>query len=446
MIALIDIITFFISTYWLLTKAKYIGKNSRFLIFALVYIFYVFPMGLDWLYEMADYSYTSDRVGFILPRQDLLTNIIYDFGVLFVEFVILNGKIRKNDSLCGRNIEDHNKTLYQILMIAGMVLPAFATLYLIKEPAMLYLMQWRELKLFSTEGTYATVERFSYLGISCSVFILFDKKKRNLIITALYKIVAIAFIYMNICIQGKRAIIFYGIINIMVMMYLRLYDMIKANKSIRKYVLITAIVLLTASWFMISFTSTVKSERGYEAGSSVMYTTTRIDFLRDDRVRMAIYHSIYPNTINIVDYPCQTILGDVWSFIPLNYIAAKAGFNIISYQTRFTHALLKIDAKGKYDVEDASFMTVTFFAELISNLGVLFGFVFISLFCLWMIRMIDRHPYPYNAFIICCFILLNLFDFSYISVTIEFTIIICWLFWAKNKKRVNESINCRTTT
>ncbi len=451
MIEILDLITFFLSTFWLISNFKRIGNNSRFLICALVYVFYIIPLGMDWLYQMANYSYVSDRVGFIWPRHDFLTVLIYDLGMLYTQYYILYGKHKGKEG--GRRYivqTDKNEKLCRLLMFIFMVLPAFATIVLVREPGMLYIMQWRELHLFPDEGSYATIERFAYLGISCSVFILFDKNDKGFFsLKTLIRLMAIAFLYMNICIQGKRAILFYAIINIMVMLYIHLVDLIKSQKNLRRvkrYVIIASVLVLVGSYIMVSITSAVKTERTNGLiDDATMYTTTRIDFFRDDRVRMAIYYSIRPNELSICDFPCQTFIRDFMSFIPLNYVQDKLDWNSASYQTRFTHALCHVDPGVKIDVKEYSFMTVTFFAEMISNLGFLIGIILLPLFCLWFVKMIDKYPYPYNAFIICCFILMNLFDFTYISVVVEFTFILCWLYRKKNKLVLshNEGINNR---
>ncbi len=452
MIEILDLITFFISTYWLLANVKKLGKNSRYLIFALVYVFYIVPIGLDWLYLMADYSFVSYRVGFIWPRHDLLTVFFYDIGLLYIGYVILHGKI-KNSSYNHIPIDgnDKNESLCNIMMIAGMVLPAFATLFLLKEPGMLYIMQWRELHLFPDEGSYAAIERFSYLGISCSIFILFGKKgKRFFSFPTLLKLSSIAFVYMNICIQGKRAILFYAIINFMVMLYIHVLRLLQSNKNIRRFITVAIVVVAVGSYAMISVTAMVKRERTDGLIEDTwLYTTTRIDFFRDDRVRMAIGYSVHPEAINIVSYPGQTFIRDFMSFIPFNYVQERIGWNKETYQTRFTHALIGINPNTtKMDIAENSWMTVTVFAEIISNLGFFIGIILIPWFCLWFVKRIDKYPYPYNAFIICCFILMNLFDFVYIAVFVEFTFILCWLYNRKNKRLIihNESISYRATT
>lgn len=427
MIQIIDIITFILSTFWLLKNVINIGKGSRFLIGILVYVFYVLPLGLDWLYEMADYSYARDRVGFILPRQDFLTNLIYDILMLLTLYcVFYKNKIQM---IRGRSSMDFNGSWFKMIMYIGMIFPAVATVVLLKAPQMLFAFQWRELGIYESEGSYATIERFTYLGITCSILLLFSKSEKNAIISNVLKVVDIVFIYINVCIQGKRAILFYAIINLLLMFYFRLEKWRIEGKNILVRVIPILFLSVIGFVFMVGFSSFVKSERGYEEGTSTMYTTTRIDMFRDDRVRMAIYYSIYStfdsNVPSIVSYPCQTYAADVLSFIPFNYIADYLGYKGASYQTRFTHVLIGKDPDRGIE-KGTAWMTVTTFAEVISNLGVLLAFILIPFLCVKFSSLVDKYAYPNNALILSCFVLLQLFDFTYVSVFIEFTIILCY--------------------
>ena len=153
MIEVLDIITIIVSTFWLIKNIKRLGEGSRFLILFLVYVFYILPIGLDWFYKMADYSVYYGRVGFILSRKDFLTVFIYDIGMISVQYLLIKGKTRRKRRNGVYAIEqDRNHSLCRITMIIGMVLPAIATVLLIHEYGMLFIPQWREMKLFPDDG------------------------------------------------------------------------------------------------------------------------------------------------------------------------------------------------------------------------------------------------------------------------------------------------------
>ena len=150
--------------------------------------------------------------------------------------------------------------------------------------------------------------------------------------------------------------------------------------------------------------------------------------------------------VEILDYPLQTYAGDIFGFIPLNYIPSLVGMKIYSYQTYFTYAVIHKKRSGNLDVANNSFMTVSCFAELISNLGLLLGMALMPFICLWFARRIDKYPYPFNAFIICSFILLHLFDVMYIAIYLELTFFLCLIYKNKRKqpymkKQFNKEVN-----
>lgn len=429
-VAIFDIITFVVSTIWLIESLRKISLGSRYFINVLIYIFYILPLGMDYIYQMADYSY-SGWWGFIVPRNDILTVIIYDLGLLYTQYIIVSYK-RKRDIGLNRSVAKEGS--YTAIMLIGMILPAVAVLVLLRQPGMLYMFQWRELELFSTEGSFSTIERFTFIGVSCSAFLLFDLNRK---LFHPLRLIALIFLYVNICIEGKRAIIFFAMINIAVLIYLRFKELKSKGKGVFFYIVVSVPIVAAAIVVMVFMTVTVKMERGYDVNdTSKMYTTTRIDFLRDDRLRLAIYSDINRDEVKLLDYPLQTFFHDVFAFIPLNYIPPLLDLKTYSYQTYFTYALEHKERKTeKLNVQEHSYMTVTCFAEIISNLGFFIGFLLLPFFCLWFSRKIDKYPYPYNAFIICSFILLHLFDFFYVAVYLELTFILCWIYKKTSKKR-----------
>ena len=196
---------------------------------------------------------------------------------------------------------------------------------------------------------------------------------------------------------------------------------------------------------MLEMTFAIKAERGYNIDDSdAMYTATRIDFFRDDRVRLAIYKELYPEGKPMLDYPGQTLLTDALSVVPINYVVSAVGHESYSYQTYLTCALENYNRKEKIDVSQHGYMTICFLAELISNLNII-GILLIPFVCLWFCKKIDQFPYPYNALIICAFTLINLFDFTYVVYYLELLFIICYLYKRK-PLRIYENIANRSTT
>ena len=400
-------------------------------------MFYVFPLYLDYFVAMADYSYAYKFWGYVVSRQSVLTNITYDLAVILLQYFVLYHK--KNNAIQTgiTSSFDIQGRFYRILLIIGMVSPSLFVLALLHEPGMLYSFQWREMDLFPAEGSYGHIERLTYVAVSCSVFLLFSNFKKGRFITVLFKASVLLFLYTNVCIQGKRGMLLFAIVNLFLVLYIKVFLKKRQRIADKKKVLGGAIIGVMAAAAMLASTYFVKLGRGYSTDlADMMYVSTRIDFLRDDRVRMAIYSEQNPDKMKILAYPCQTLFTDVLTIVPIDYIAHfLTGFeNKYSYQQYFTHAMEKNEYSDNFDSKSYSYETVTVFAELISNLGIILGTSLMILLCLWVVKESDRYPYPYNILILSSFFLANLYHFGYIVYYVEATFILCLLYKRKHIK------------
>ena len=154
----------------------------------------------------------------------------------------------------------------------------------------------------------------------------------------------------------------------------------------------------------------------------IIYEVIRVDFLRDDRVRMAIFSLLHPERQKILDYPMQSIM--VWPFaiVPLDYLVRRTIGKFYTY----THYISAIFRNTPVEITTA-YMTPTIYAELISNMGIVLGTVTMVFFCWKMIQASKNYGYPYNILIITCFIQFLMFDISYIMIYIEFVLLAIFL-------------------
>ena len=408
---------------------------------------YILPIFLDYLVGFQDHG----RYGFWLAMPDVPTACIYDVGLIIASFIILFTKI-PNKGLFYENLQtkplDDKKSI-TLWLILGMALPAFFTVFLLRQPELLYSFQWRELELFPISGSYSNVEKLTYFGISCAVMLLTDRRGK---VISLSRILALLFLFVNVCIQGKRGILFFAIINIIVNLFL-IYVSLGRNKKSRKVFAVGAVVVTAAlTAYMIFMSFFVKIERGYnEDDTVVLYTSTRVDFFRDDRVRMAIYSEIHPDKMTILSHKGETIIPNILSIVPLNYIADWMGIEIHSYQQFLSSANDGVKFKYSPKAENLNHMTPTIYAELISNFGILIGFLLFPLLCVWFANVIDKYGFPHNSFLICTFILVNLFNLPYLMMYAEIVLIICIISKRKSRQEMikrsrHESINDRAVT
>jgi len=232
-----------------------------------------------------------------------------------------------------------------------------------------------------------------------------------------------AILYMNICLQGKRSILFFALLNYVLITLPGLRDKTLDIKKRRRKMFGTVIIVTVVVGIMIASTLVVKiTSRGYDTSNySELYTALRIDFFRDDRVRMAIYALFNPSEMRIIDYPGQSLLPiPTWLF-PIDHILGVFDINFPAYTNYFCSALLMLPRS-----ESFTYMTPCIYAELISNFGIL-GMILMPFLCVYFATKADKYPYPLNIFILVSFIILQMYSIPYMIYYIEFVLLMCWM-------------------
>ena len=402
-------------------------RSSRSIYFLIFFALYVLPLFLDYFVNFQEHYHW----GFSLSSDNPQSRIIYDIALILIMHVLVYYKNSKPRIEFQENLINSDKSggfvvSYNKPFIFFMVFPALATLLLMRTPGMLYTFQWRELEIFGTGGSYSTIERFTYFGIICSVLLLFDFKKK------LYdpqRLIALLFLFVNICIQGKRAILFFAIIAIFTVVIFRFLSLKAQRKRTFWYVIFFSTIASIGLTYMILSSIEVKVGRGYsETAENLLYTSTRIDLFREDRVKMAIFSELNPEKIKILDYKGQSVLTNVVSIVPFNYISEPLGLSQGTYQVHFSMAMFGQKYNYLNPKANRNYMTCTVFAELISNFGILIGTVLFVALTLWFVKLTDKYPSPLNILIITTYTLLNLFDFVYMVLYIELTWLLCFMY------------------
>lgn len=414
MVIWLDWITIIISTALLAKNFKKVAFESKYIIYFLFYLFYVAPLYLDCIFSPPVYTDWLGR-GFSVSAADSTTRIIYDIVIIFIQIYLLSNRIsgkKEYQNKVNKN-EITNGTLAALYL--GMILPTLITAVASSHKFILYTLQWREFFDASVVARYTYFEKMSYIGVACSIVILLMRNKKHPIFE---NILSIIFLYTSVCIEGKRSIIFFALLMVLL---IKIPGVLNAELTVaeRRKKLFKLICLgVFAVSIMIGLTMYVKiTSRGYNAFDAVeLYTTTRIDFLRDDRARLAIYSLLHQDTSLMLDRPLQTILNMPLFLFPIDYFLNMAHITVDTYSMFLTSNLLGYRSKA--------IMTPALFAELISNLGV-FAFLLMPMICRWFAKKSDEYDYPQKVFILTCFVLLQMYDSAYIAYFLEFTIIIC---------------------
>ncbi len=421
-----DWITVIISAFLLIKNIKKISKSSRYLIYFLFLFFYVAPLMLDVVFMKPEYTKSLHR-GFTLTRDDELTRCLYDVFVIYAQFVILY--FQKNRASHGYMksirkplLDDKLKYKWDnvyVLVLLGAVFPIILSVILPVNKAVLYTFQWREYDVIDYNKYFGFIEKFTYMGTICTMLLLTRAlNKRDIGLTVFCGIT----LFMNVCIQGKRSILFFALLVYILIMFLGLQDKSLDQKSRRRKIIGLLFVVITVVVIMIGMTLVVKvTSRGYEASDkSQLYTALRIDFFRDDRVRLAMYHVLHPSEMKILDWPGQSLLPfPTWLF-PFDYILGKLGISYPAYTNYFSSAVLMLPRSQSF-----TNMTPCIYAELVSNFG-LFGALAMPFLCVWFAIKADKYPYPFNVFIIVSYIVLQMYAISYMAYYFEFVFFMCW--------------------
>lgn len=411
-----DWIVVIFSTVLLLKYWKRITTNTRIIVYLLFFVLYVLPVYFDCLIAPPYYRDWLGQ-GFNQSASDPLTRTIYDIAIIFCQLCILfwrnkSTKIEQKQVLSAISFSGNGSIM---LVIAGMIAPVLLVMLLCQQKFILYTPQWREVFDTSIVARYTYYEKLSYIGVACSLLCFTIKSKKN---PLLYKIIALLFLYINICIEGKRSIIIFTLLVWLIIKIPGLVDSRATPKERKKELANLVFLAVFAVISVVVLTLVVKTgSRGYDKNDLwELYTATRIDFFRDDRVRLAIFELTNSGRFKMMDYPLQTFLTNPLSLFPIDYFLTRNGISFDTYSRLISSELVGRELKGV--------MTPCLFAEIISNFGLL-GIIIMPMVCIWFSDISKKYVFPQNIMILTSFILLQMFDFTYISYFVEFTFLCC---------------------
>ena len=420
-ISIIKIITISVVLYYLTKCLKRLSNSSRYSILIIFSVLYAMPIALDLFYMANDYK--SSMIGFVLSQNDYYSNIIYCIFVIFTVILLYKRPIKKQPISRLYSGNDTSTLDYRILIGVSILAPLYVIIVQ-NDINYLYAFNWRELHLLDIPKNYLLLEKLTYLGVSSSVLLMLSKSTNSVFV----RLLAFLCLYANICIEGKRAILFFALINIALFIILYQPSYMRTKKAIPTI----GVIVLIFTYYMVSTSISTKVERGYQSGNEEMYTTLRIDFFRDDRVKMAIFSDLNPDKIQIGQYPFQSIISEVSYFEPINTLLGIMHLPIAEqrngYQTLFTAGLEGHKGVITPEVrESCSYMTVSVFAELITNFGILFGILLSPFLCLFFVKLIDTSGKELRFLLYNTFVLMNLFSIDYCILYIEFTFVFYYL-------------------
>ncbi len=424
-ITLIISLVLLIKSYMRMTRTKKTVYLVHFVFFAI----YVFPIALDIFYDYPNYGANRAYYGFYISHKDSYVRLVYDVIIIISQLIILYIGNRKPKLKKNRNSDttDNKEILITkfdspITNIVLFFLGSFTVLSVLLSPLpkqMLYIISWRETGLVilseQMKVYYYFVERFAFISlVSAVIFILANKHKHRLL-----KILTVLFMMMTICVQSKRAIV--------VVLFFVILSFIVFNKkgiNTKKFTIILGLMALVTLYYSMFI---LISNRGYTIGSDGrLYTLLRIDFFRDDRLRMVIYSLLYPANMNIIEYPFQSFINQIGALFPLEYL----GLQVTGYNSFFTSAL-----RGIPFTKSVNSMTTSFFDESLANFGFLGFWIAPSIYGK-ICHVADEYTSLIRPLVVSTLLFMLMLPLNYIFWFIQTCIII--LFIEKRIRRIND--------
>ena len=417
LVSLINIFVIAFSGYVLFSSRKK-SRDVAFYALALFDTVYVLPLLVELFLGKALVS--SSYVGFVLSVNDEVTEILYGCFVIIVElFFFLFLKKSKPFSMpiatIAANIQNQLSKNTTVIFLSVVFLFAPLVLILLSPNPSLYLFDLGafDMKKATVSAVDVVYRKAVHLGdfttlafISVIILKIVDKKNKPL-----YKMLRIFGIAIIAIANGKRTFVTFLII------VLTMLDFLYGKK--KKYLLlnITVACICLASFFVAYAYVSGK----YELNTN-WYSVISEYFFRNNSVKVAIYSTLHPDKLRILDYPGQTLLFDVFFFVPRQLWASKP----FPFPDYYTSAILGFSNLTTFGW---NFQT-NIYAEFVANLGFIAFFIAPAVI-LFMCKRVNESKGILEYILGAVFIILiQVFEFSDMLKVV----LVAWLFMIFKKK------------
>lgn len=394
-------ITMIISAVWLVRSVRNIAASARYIVHAVFGFIFVLPLAMDLIIGVPNYS-SPNYYGFRLAGPDEYVRIVYCVFLLLGQFIILKAYAKQAQAPASTDAMPEENRFYDsgwvvLILCAAAAAAPLMVVALGAEPSILYTWGWRYgpfAPMINESPGMGTMERLTYVGTTAAILLLFNVKGKR----PLLRLFSLLCLYCNICVQGKRGILFYVFLMVVVTLL--------GKKLARKRRLQIGLLALAACCAALIISVQLKTTLWNVNDFQSMYTTLRVDFFRDDTVKMAIYSALYPEKMKILDYPGQSVLMQAGYLLPLIFLRwiPRTG-----YSAYFTAAL----TNTTLSTLPAWRMTVSLFDSSIANFG-LPGVLLGPWIAAWFARFADRQDATFKPIVLGGFILWAMFSMDFI--------------------------------
>jgi hypothetical protein len=377
MLSLVNILTFLWLLWFAVHSGRKIAKGDQKAIHFVIPIFFIFcgiPLLLDETIGRLDYA---KYPGFALASNDLLTCYIYCAYVAFTPFFWLFLNKHFNRQRQRRKgavpIEQQRLRIKKIFFTSDLFLfivmasPVAAVFF--TENPLIYLR-------FSTTLRSGTDDLFkethSFISLASNLSVVAGAVWIALAKPQIYGrwphrsrfFMYFIFVFIAIWLHGKRAILATALV--LLLLALR-YRGVVNSRNFYRIAVSFVVFLLSYSLFFQFYSNRI---------STTLYENMRIDYGRDDVIKITIFAELNPSVMKILDYRGQSLMFDMFFYIPRNLWSEKP----FPYAQYFTSAIFLL--------RDARLMgwgmTTSWLEEAIANFswfGLLLGPLWIWFIC-----------------------------------------------------------------
>jgi oligosaccharide repeat unit polymerase len=373
MVNFVNILTFCWVTLWAILSLASIMRGLRNSVYFVMLVFYLcmgLPLLLDVLVGKPHYI---KELGFALASQDEAVALIYCAYISIVPVIWWMTKPRLKKANKSDSIE---KTLRRLKLLWYLLLIAPPLLALFSPQPSTYLRFGAAALMEDIDAqNYHTFLAFMCLLSLVSALILLSLCRN---ITLKYLCFILTWLFISAWLNGKRHFIAYILLSLGFVLWQRRF---LSRRSLPFFGVIALSILLIFSFF---FQSKVRDISFDTLGFAKMYTNFRIDYGRDDVIKMTIYAELHPQRMQILEYRGQSLLFDLAMYIPRKLWPEKP----LPYAQYFTSAMLLASPR----IWGWS-MTTSWLEEAIANfgwVGMLLGPLTIAMIC----RIGDKRGNP----------------------------------------------------
>lgn len=409
MINFFNFFTFFIClipTVLCLHSLFKVGIKPLTLIQVCFFSIYIFPLFLDIIFTTPSYY---NFPGFNAFQGNFLVVIIYNVFVTFVSYF--------NYFFRGKNIIDinikNNLNKIDVLLFFVSLFPIF--LFAFSPDKSVYAVYGGNALRDYNEvvgGFHGYINISTFLSVIILAYLIVKNYNKNYIFVIFLFLLALFDFWVN----GKRTIV------LIFLFFLSLFSILQARtfKSFIFVIFLSILFGVYSSWYQATvrdFGDKVTFEENYE--------NVRIDFFRDQRLKMAIYAEINPHLIKILPNRGDSFLFSATFFIPRDFWENKP----YPYAQYFTSAMFYEEPKlwgwG---------MTTSIYDEIVANIGLL-GLLIIQFLVFIFFKLVMKVD-SNNFRVFSIFLFLILMMVQMIAFMFAYIIWFLWLLKLKMNQRV----------